>query len=80
MVTIDSEVKAGIKNFGGFGGTLGIREKVGPFDRRLALHLDRLCKDNHLCNLRDFFKHFRSDLFAAVAKCINVRIALVSIG
>ena len=80
MVSIDSEVKAGIQNFGGFGGTLGIGEKVGPFDRRLALHLDRLCKDNHSCNLRDFFKHFRSDLFAAVAKCINVQIALVSIG
>ena len=80
MVAIESGVKAGIQNSGGFGGTLGIGEKVGPFVRRLALHLDRLCKDNHLCNLRDFFKHFRSDLFAAVAKCINVRIAMVSIG
>ena len=80
MVAIESGVKAGIQNSGGFGGTLGIGEKVGPFDRRLALHLDRLCKDNHPCNLRDFFKHFRSDLFAAVAKCINVRIAMVSIG
>ena len=80
MVTVDSGVKAGIQNSGGFVGTLGIGEKVGPFDRRLALHLDRLCKDNQPCNLRDLFKHFRSELFAAVVKCINVRIALVSTG
>ena len=41
-------------------------DKTGPFDLRLVLHLDRLCKENQLSHQRDLFKHYRSDLAAAV--------------
>ena len=55
-------------------------DKTGPFDRRLVLHLDRLCKENRLSYQRDLFKHYRSDLAAAVEAGFDVRTALIAIG
>ena len=55
-------------------------DKTGPFDRRLILHLDRLCKESRLSYQRDLFKHYRSDLAAAVEAGFDVRTALIAIG
>ncbi len=55
-------------------------DKTGPLDRRLALHLDRLCIENRLSHQRDPFKHDRSDLAAAVEAGFDVLTVLIAIG
>ena len=55
-------------------------DKTGPFDRRLVLFLDRLCKENRLSYKRVLFKHYRSDLAAAVEVGFDFRTALIAIG
>lgn len=80
LVTIDNGVQAGTQHSREFGVTLAMGDKTGPFDRRLVLHLDRLCKENQLSHQRDLFKHYRSDLAAAVEAGFDVRTALIAIG
>ena len=55
-------------------------DKTGPFDRRLVLFLDGLCKENRLSYKRVLFKHYRSDLAAAVEAGFDFRTALIAIG
>ena len=55
-------------------------DKTGPFDRRLVLHRDRICKENQLSHQRDLSKHYRSNLAAAVEAEFDVRTALIAIG
>lgn len=66
LVTIDNGVQAGTQHSREFGVTERWGTRRGPFDLRLVLHLDRLCKENQLSHQRDLFKHYRSDLAAAV--------------
>ena len=55
-------------------------DKTGPFDRRLVLFLDGLCKENRLSYKRVLFKHYRSDLAAVVEAGFDFRTALIAIG
>ena len=55
-------------------------DKTGLFDRRLVLHMDRLCIENRLSYQRDLFNHYRSDQAAAVEAGFDVRTALIAIG
>ena len=55
-------------------------DKTGPFDRRLVLYLDRLCKENRLSYQRDLFKQYQSILVAAVEAGFDVRTTLIAIG
>ena len=55
-------------------------DKTGPFDRRLILHLDRLCKENRLSYQRDLFKQYQSILVAAVEAGFDVRTTLIASG
>ena len=48
LVKIDNGVQAGTQHSREFGVTLAMGDKTGPFDRRLVLHLDRLCIENRL--------------------------------
>ena len=80
LVTIDNGVQAGTQQSREFGVTPAMGDKTGPFDRRLVLHLDRLCKENRLSYKRVLFKHYRSDLAAAVEAGFDFRPSLLAIG
>ena len=80
MVTIDNGVQAGSQHLREFWVTLAMGDKTGPFDRRLVLFLDGLCKENRLSYKRVLFKHYCSDLAAAVEAGFDFRTALIAIG
>lgn len=80
LVTIDNGVQAGTQHSREFGVTLAMGDKTGPFDRRLIRHLEQLCREHGLAHQRDLFRHYRSDLAAAVEAGYDVRTALIAIG
>ena len=80
LVTIDNGVQAATQHSREFGVTLAAGDKTGPFDRNLVRHLTQLCVEHNLQHQRDLFRHYRSDLAAAVEAGFDVRTALIAIG
>lgn len=80
MVSIDNGATAPGQNSAETGVTIGMADKVGPFDYHLTRKLIRLCESERIPFQRDVFRYYRSDSASAVEGGADVRTALITFG
>jgi len=80
MVSIDNGATAAGQNSAETGVTIGMADRVGPFDYHLTRKLIRLCESEDIPFQRDVFRYYRSDSASAVEGGADVRTALITFG
>jgi peptidase M42 family hydrolase len=60
--------------------TLAMSDSTGPFDYHLTRKLERLARDHDIPLVRDIFRHYRSDVAAAIEAGAETRAALIGFG
>ena len=80
MVSIDNGATAPGQNSAETGVTIGMADRVGPFDYHLTRKLIRLCESEDIPFQRDVFRYYRSDSASAVEGGADVRTALITFG
>ncbi len=80
MVWVDNAVVAPGQHSIGQGVTIPVRDETGPFDYHLTRKLLGLCAEADLEHTRDVFRHYRSDVPAALEAGAGTRAALVAFG
>jgi peptidase M42 family hydrolase len=80
MVSIDNGVVAPGQHTLERGATVAMRDETGAFDFHLTRHLLRLGDEAGIPVARDTFRHYRSDVAAAMEAGAEMRAALVAFG
>lgn len=80
MVSIDSAVVAPVQESVETGVTVAMQDMTGPFDYHLTRKLLALCAEHGIEHRRDVFKHYRSDVAAAIEAGAEMRAALIGFG
>ena len=80
MVSIDNGVVAPGQHTLERGATVAMRDETGPFDFHLTRHLLALGDQAGIPVARDTFRHYRSDVAAALEAGAEMRAALVAFG
>jgi peptidase M42 family hydrolase len=80
MVSIDNGATAPGQNSAETGVTIGMADRVGPFDYHLTRKLIRLCEAENIPFQRDVFRYYRSDSASALEGGADVRTALITFG
>lgn len=80
MVSIDNGVMAPGQHTIERGATIAMRDETGPFDYHLTRRLLGLAEDAGIPVARDTFRHYRSDVAAALEAGTETRAALVAFG
>lgn len=80
MLSIDNAVVAPGHHSIETGVTIPMLDATGPFDYHFTRHLCRLCETHGIPYARDVFRHYRSDVAAALSAGAETRAALVAFG
>jgi putative aminopeptidase FrvX len=80
MVSIDNGVIAPGQHTLERGATVAMRDETGPFDFHLTRHVLALGAEADIPVARDTFRHYRSDVAAALEAGAEMRAALVAFG
>ena len=80
LVAVDNGTTAPGQNSAEFGVTLAMADQTGPFDWHLTRKLALLCRENDISYQKDVFRHYRSDIAAAIEAGHDVRTALATFG
>ncbi len=80
MVSIDAAVCAPEQTTTETGVTVLMQDLSGPFDFHLTRHLAELAEDHGIEVHRDVFRHYRSDVAAAIEAGYGMRAALIGFG
>jgi len=80
LVAIDNATVGPGQNSDEFGVTIGMADLSGPYDYHLARNLVDICRKHYLNYRRDVFRHYRTDLAAAVQAGNDTRTALICFG
>lgn len=80
MVSIDAAVCAPEQTTTETGVTVLMQDLSGPFDFHLTRHLAELAEEHGIEVHRDVFRHYRSDVAAAIEAGYGMRAALVGFG
>lgn len=80
MVSVDSAVVAPQQTSTETGVTIAMQDMTGPFDYHLTRKLLRLAEQHSIEAHRDIFRHYRSDVAAAIEAGAETRAALIGFG
>jgi peptidase M42 family hydrolase len=80
MLSIDAAVCAPEQTTTETGVTVLMQDLSGPFDFHLTRHLAELAEDHGIEVHRDVFRHYRSDVAAAIEAGYGMRAALIGFG
>lgn len=80
LVSVDNAVVAPDQTSDEHAVTVAMSDLHGPFDYHLSRHLLQLCQRHGIDHRRDVFRHYRSDVAAALESGATARAALIGVG